>query len=94
MSKNTIPSSRISGFGLGDKIHELIREIACREIDPVFDSIDELKKGLFDSIDELKQRLIDLEEFTGAYNDNEFEDARTGDQIKADIKKRRQNEKS
>ena len=81
MSKNTIPSSRISGFGLGDKIHELIREIACREIAPVFDSIDELK-----------QRLIDLEEFTGAYNDNEFEDARTGDQIKADIKKRRQSD--
>ena len=83
-----------SEFPLADQLHEIIRAMICREIDPVFDSIDELKKGLFDSIDELKQRLIDLEEFTGAYNDNEFEDARTGDQIKADIKKRRQSDKN
>ena len=105
----------------------------CREIETVFDTVNEIEERLV-SIDkgiarrlgdmerkitmfgeetekiwsgfavsesrigqklkDLKQRLIDLEEFTGAYNDNEFEDARTGDQIKADIKKRRQAENS
>ena len=51
-----------------------------------------------DSIDEVEnlccRRLKDLEEFTGLYNDNEIEDARTSEQIKSDIRKRRQSEKS
>lgn len=78
----------------GDKLHEIIREMICREIDTVFDALDELEINIQYKLEDLKQRLIDLEEFTGAYNDNEFEDARTGDQIKADIKKRRQAENS
>ena len=83
-----------SEFPLGDKLHEIIKDMICREIDTIFDSIDEIEERVL-SIDKgLARRLRDLEEFTGLYNDNEIEDARTGEQIKADIKKRRQNEKS
>ena len=101
-----------SEFPLGDKLHEIIRDMICREIDTIFDSIDEVEKsitGRFDyfsacisdledrseSLSErVARRLKDLEEFTGLYNDNEIEDARTSEQIKSDVKKRRQNEKS
>ena len=37
----------------------------------------------------LSERLKDLEEFTGLYNNNEIEDARTSKQIKSDSKKRK-----
>ena len=91
----------------------------CREIDTIFDAMDEVKEsitGRFERLEEkvsqieaenlefdmssrltfirLSERLKDLEEFTGLYNDNEIEDARTSEQIKSDVKKRRQNEKS
>ena len=83
-----------SEFPLGDKLHEIIRDMICREIDTIFDSIDEIEERVL-SIDKgLARRLKDLEEFTGLYNDNEIEDARTSEQIKSDVKKRRQNEKS
>ena len=83
-----------SEFPLADQLHEIIRAMICREIDTIFDSIDEIEERVL-SIDKgLARRLKDLEEFTGLYNDNEIEDARTSEQIKADIKKRRQNEKS
>ena len=81
-----------SEFPLGDKLHEIIRDMICREIDTVFDALDELEINIQYKLEDLKQRLIDLEEFTGLYNDNEIEDARTSEQIKSDVKKRRQHD--
>ncbi len=99
-----------SEFPLGDKLHEIIRDMICREIDTIFDSIDEVEKsitGRFEKLEErsdilseavlqlderVARRLKDLEEFTGLYNDNEIEDARTSEQIKSDVKKRRQHD--
>ena len=101
-----------SEFPLGDKLHEIIRDMICREIDTIFDAMDEVKEsitGRFERLEDrsdklseavlqlderVARRLKDLEEFTGLYNDNEIEDARTSEQIKSDVKKRRQNEKS
>ena len=97
-----------SEFPLGDKLHEIIRDMICREIDTIFDSIDEVEKsitGRFGNVSariynsekrigKLTDKVLQLEEFTGLYNDNEIEDARTSEQIKSDVKKRRQNEKS
>jgi len=83
-----------SEFPFRDKLYEIFRDMICREIDTIFDSIDEIEERVL-SIDKgLARRLKDLEEFTGLYNDNEIEDARTSEQIKSDVKKRRQNEKS
>jgi len=108
LEKRTIrePAKREFITGFGENFHSIIRDMICREIDAIHDSewfrelwgiptkwYERIEK-LEEKVEDLKQRLIDLEEFTGAYNDNEFEDARTGEQIKADIKKRRQNEKS
>ena len=76
-----------SEFPLADQLHEIIRAMICREIDTIFDSIDEIEERVL-SIDKgLARRLKDLEEFTGLYNDNEIEDARTSEQIKSDVKK-------
>ena len=76
-----------SEFPLADQLHEIIRAMICREIDTIFDSIDEIEERVL-SIDKgLARRLKDLEEFTGLYNDNEIEDARTSEQIKSDVEK-------
>ena len=83
-----------SEFPFGDKLYEIFRDMICREIDTIFDSIDEIEERVLSIDKRLARRLKDLEEFTGLYNDNEIEDARTSEQIKSDVKKRRQNEKS
>ena len=85
----------------GDNFHELIREMIIREIDAVHDSdwfkelwgiptkwherIEKLEKLGYE-FEEVQRRLTDLEEFTGLYNNNEIEDARTSKQIKSDSK--------
>ena len=89
----------------GDNFHELIREMIIREIDAVHDSdcfkelwgIPTKWHERIEKLEELERlrhrrverRLTDLEEFTGLYNNNEIEDARTSKQIKSDSKKRK-----
>ena len=43
----------MSNSVFGDKLHEIIRDMICREIDTVFDSIEEIE----DSIEKLETRL-------------------------------------
>jgi hypothetical protein len=82
-----VPAEREFIHSFGEAFHELVRDMVCREIDVIHDSewFADMKDEFTSKLD---KRITDLEEFTGLYNDNEIEDARTTEQIKSDTKKK------
>ena len=78
-----LPSEIVKDLTFGDSAKQKIIK-----------GVDKLSEAVLQLDERVVRRLKDLEEFTGLYNDNEIEDARTSEQIKSDVKKRRQNEKS
>jgi len=66
----------------------LARHFGAKEEKGNIDSNTKVRiKSPHDRIDDLLKRIIDLEEFTGLYNNNELENARTSEQIKSERRK-------
>ena len=87
-----------SEFPLADQLHEIIRAMICREIDTIFDSIDEVEKSIIGRIENVSARIYNSEKRIGKLTDKVLQlEEFTGltyrrkiwtDEIKSDIKKK------